>query len=288
MRALKFRGKEIQTGEWVYGFYTQGSRIDPIGGEERVRHIIHADMLYDIHPETLGQFTGATDLYGKEVYEGDVVMHDGDPDKEQRVVAFYDQAFGIFTKDEYDDIRKGQNPWLNDYARPTCMNEWTVDGLLKVVGNVYDDDIVPELKESEDERIRKELIKETKGSEVRLFEIVTNEEFIAWLEKQGKQILDNSARTCKDEQTPAWSEEDEKMLKWLCRIVHSQRVKGVITLKEESELGEWMDKWLNHNPHTHWKPSDEQIIALRWVLNNVPYNKHKEEISGLLDQIKEL
>ena len=45
--------------------------------------------------------------------------------------------------------------------------------------------IIPELKESWDERIRKELIKETKGSEERLFEVVTNEEFIAWLEKQG-------------------------------------------------------------------------------------------------------
>ena len=37
-----------------------------------------------------------------------------------------------------------------------------------------------------------------------------------------------------------------------------------------------------------WKPSNEQIIALRWILNNIPYNKHKEEISGLLDQIKNL
>lgn len=37
-----------------------------------------------------------------------------------------------------------------------------------------------------------------------------------------------------------------------------------------------------------WKPSKEQIIALRWVLTNVPYNKHKEEISGLLEQIKDL
>ena len=37
-----------------------------------------------------------------------------------------------------------------------------------------------------------------------------------------------------------------------------------------------------------WKPSKEQIVALRWILNNIPYNKHKEEISGLLDQIKDL
>lgn len=36
-----------------------------------------------------------------------------------------------------------------------------------------------------------------------------------------------------------------------------------------------------------WKPSKEQIIALRWILNNVPYCTHKEEISGLLEQIKD-
>ena len=36
-----------------------------------------------------------------------------------------------------------------------------------------------------------------------------------------------------------------------------------------------------------WKPSEEQIIALRWILNNIPYCTHKEVISGLLDQIKE-
>lgn len=45
-----------------------------------------------------------------------------------------------------------------------------------------------------------------------------------------------------------WTGEDEKMLKRLCGIVHSQRVNQVITLKEESELGKWMDKWINHNP----------------------------------------
>ena len=66
-----------------------------------------------------------------------------------------------------------------------------------------------------------------------------------------------------------WSEEDEKMLHWLCRIVHSQRVGKVITLREESELGEWMDKWLNHNPQNTWKPSDEQIQALEFVVKSL-------------------
>ena len=51
-------------------------------------------------------------------------------------------------------------------------------------------EIFPELKEYEDEMIGKELIKETKGSEVRLFETVTNDEFVAWLEKQGQKPID--------------------------------------------------------------------------------------------------
>ena len=47
--------------------------------------------------------------------------------------------------------------------------------------------------------------------------------------------------------------------------------------------------WLKSlRPQTTWKPSKEQIMALRWVLNHIPYDSHKEEISGLLDQLKKL
>ncbi len=74
--------------------------------------------------------------------------------------------------------------------------------------------IFPELKESEDERIRKEIIKETKGSEVRLFETVTNEEFIAWLERQSEKkpqrIISAEAKEALYNK-PSWSEEDENI-----------------------------------------------------------------------------
>lgn len=58
MREIKFRGKDINTGEWVYGFYTQGSFIDPNTGKETIRHIIDNGMLHDVVPETIGQYTG--------------------------------------------------------------------------------------------------------------------------------------------------------------------------------------------------------------------------------------
>ena len=61
---------------------------------------------------------------------------------------------------------------------------------VKESGTIFAEDvrkIFPELKASDDERIIKGIIKETKGSDVRLFETLTNDEFIAWLEKQGEQ-----------------------------------------------------------------------------------------------------
>ena len=51
------------------------------------------------------------------------------------------------------------------------------------------------------------------------------------------------------EQKPAeWSEEDEKYLIWLCRIIHSRTVNKELSLAEESKLGKWIDKWINHEP----------------------------------------
>lgn len=67
------------------------------------------------------------------------------------------------------------------------------------------EEIFPELKESEDERIRKSLIghlKECRNntrSEVMLGEYA---KWIAWLEKQGEQSFANSCKTCKGEQNP--------------------------------------------------------------------------------------
>lgn len=73
------------------------------------------------------------------------------------------------------------------------------------------------------------------------------------------KLLRDLARKQIECKTVEWNEEDEKMLKWLCGIVHSQRVNKVITLKEESDLGKWIDKWINHNPCLREQKDDKCI-----------------------------
>lgn len=52
------------------------------------------------------------------------------------------------------------------------------------------------------------------------------------------------------------------------------------------------DKWIawlkKQGEQNQWEPSEKQIVALRWVLNHIPYDTHKEEIRGLLEQLLKL
>lgn len=131
MRTIKFRGKRNHSGEWHYGHYTQGSFFHPATEDETVRHLIHADMLYDVDPETVGQFTGLYDKDGKEIYEGDIII--SEELKHTCHYVRYMESEAMFVAmiigsplDEYCGIRQS---WIDKFSK-------------KIIGNIHDN---PEL-----------------------------------------------------------------------------------------------------------------------------------------------
>lgn len=81
-REIKFRGKRLDTGEWVYGSYHHcANRAHHyilalemfLYREPAAEMCMHPHDVWEVDPETVGQYTGFKDVHGNEEYEGDII-----------------------------------------------------------------------------------------------------------------------------------------------------------------------------------------------------------------------
>ena len=149
--------------------------------------------------------------------------------------------------------------------------------------------LAPELKVSEDERIRGWIIRTLKSLNSSPVQIDGAYEMmlpaIAWLERQGSQILANSAKTCKDEQNTAWSEEDETKVDDIRRAINE-----LLTQNESWGFLEDALDWLKALKARHtWKPSDEQMEALKHIADGwATSDSERMNINALYNDLKKL
>lgn len=123
MRTIKFRGKRVENGEWVYGYLqkyqeTHASRLCICAVSVRTWRDA---LLYEVVPDTVGQCTGLLDKNGIEIYFDDIV------------------------RNKYGDI--GSVIWFSDWS---LLVDWGGGDIhfidpewgLEVIGNIHDN---PEL-----------------------------------------------------------------------------------------------------------------------------------------------
>jgi uncharacterized phage protein (TIGR01671 family) len=129
MREMLFRGKEIDTKQWINGsLITEG----PLGEFVRIfpYSLYLTESLTQFHyviPETVGQYTGLTDKNGREIFEGDIVKNEYSKGQYQYFKVIYDERIYRWeTENKYGMLGQLCN----------------VMGECEVIGNIHDN---PEL-----------------------------------------------------------------------------------------------------------------------------------------------
>ena len=131
-REVKFRGKLVDSEEWIYGYLRE------VWGENQRNFVIAPGLKFEydgytdkeedyVQPETIGQFTGFHDQNRKEIYDGDILCF-YDNNKEYVCVVGWNNEVGAWC------IRYKEEEYIG--TRP--LVEWIFEYKIEVIGNVYD------------------------------------------------------------------------------------------------------------------------------------------------------
>ena len=137
MREIKFRGKRLDNGKWLYGSLL----VSHFKDDKKERYFItqfsgNYTFEHEVDPATVGQFTGLKDKNGRDIWEGDIFKEDGSG----IVRSVFRVPGGLAFED--NPVSFGYDHRASVYPYSSIAEMQSVSWLsqcCEVIGNIHDD-----------------------------------------------------------------------------------------------------------------------------------------------------
>ena len=172
-KEILFRGKVLESNDWVYGNYVLLPKRRGVFGQvvsdlDRDKHII-VDKFgnsHEIVSQSIGQFTGMSDRNGKKIFEGDLLKGFDFPFMGDGVHGYFAEVVHLVDAPAYA-LRMRRNPQAAVMGNweGVCDRYFLCSGFdsnsWEIIGNVFDNQ---ELLKAQPTKVKKET-KQKKGYE---------------------------------------------------------------------------------------------------------------------------